>query len=257
MPYSSRSSNVEQTALSALQATALFASLPDKVGYDLFAASQKLALSKGKPLYLQDDEADWFYLVLSGWIKVFRETFDGEEAVIELAGSGQFVGELAVLEDGRYSCNASIAGDAVLLRLPTSLLEAAIKSNHEVALAMLCAMSKKRLEHMKEVEGLKLQKADQRIGCFVLRLCGGQEGGTSEIELPYCKSLIAAQLGMKGETFSRALNKLKKTTGIDVKGSTITVPDMASLSDFVCVGCSNEYPCKDLLGKDGVDSSAR
>ncbi len=108
-------------------------------------------------------------------------------------------------------------------------------------------MAKKRLETMKEVESLKLQKADQRIGCFILRQCGGQVDGSNELTLPYGKSLMANHLGMKGETFSRALNKLRQATDIEVKGNHVAVPDITCLSEHVCAGCSNEYPCKDLI----------
>ena len=221
--------------------------MPYKEGYELFAASQKVTLDKGEVLHLQGDDAEWFYLVLSGWVKIFRETLDGEEAVIDLVGGGKFIGDTAQLDDGTYKSSAAIAEKSVLLRMPASQLSAAIKNHHTVALAMLEALSAKRLEHMKEVESLKLQKADQRIGCFMLRQCEGKTDGSHDLNLPYCKTLIAMQLGMKGETFSRALNKLRKATDITVSGSSVTVPEISKLSEFVCSGCSNEYPCKDLM----------
>ena len=247
MPFSTLEVHTRQTGLDALQATALYDAMPKKEAYDLFAASQKITLSKGAVLHLQGDDADWFYLVLSGWVKIFRETLDGDEAVIEIAGSGKFVGESAPLDGGVYSSNAAIAEKAVLLRMPVSQLATAINNHHEVALAMLDELSKKRLEHMKEVEGLKLQKADQRIGCFMLRQCDGKADGKHDLMLPYCKSLLATQLGMKGETFSRALNKLRQATDITVSGNNVTVPEVSKLSEFVCSGCSNEYPCEDLV----------
>lgn len=249
MPFNAQTKSTQETALSALQRTAIFQAMADKEAYGLFAASKKLELDKGSFLYHQEADADWFYLVLSGWVKVFRETLDGDEAVIELVGAGKFVGELAPLEDNVHSCNASVAEKAVVLRLPTSLLNTAVQENHSVALAMLNEMARKRLENMKEVEGLKLQKADQRIGCFILRQCEGKPDGEHALKLPYCKSLIATQLGMKGETFSRALNKLRKSSGIDIAGSQVHVPEILDLSDLVCAGCSNEYPCKDLVQK--------
>ncbi len=239
----------QQTSLSALQETELFQAMSDQEAYGLFAASQKVELEKGTILHLQGDKADWFYLVLSGWVKIFRETLDGEEAVIDLATRGQFIGELALLEGGTYSCNAAIAETTTLLRMPSSMLSAAIKNNHSVALAMLNVMSGKRQKQLKEVEGLKLQKADQRIGCFVLRLCRGQPSGAKDVVLPYDKSLIAMQLGMKGETFSRALNKLRLATGVEVTGKDVRIPDIDQLSNFACAACSNEYPCKDLVKK--------
>ncbi len=124
-----------KTALNALQDTKLFLAMSEEQSYALFAASKKVSLAKGDPLYWQEDSANYFYLVLSGWVKVFRETLDGDEAVIELAGSGSFVGEMAPLEGDVHSCNAAIAEDAVLLKLPTTLLADAVAKNHNVSLA--------------------------------------------------------------------------------------------------------------------------
>ena len=111
---------------------------------------------------------------------------------------------------------------------------------------MLEAFTAKRRKQMQELEGLKLQNAPQRIGCFLLRQCGGLAEGDYAVSLPYCKSLLATQLGMKSETFSRALNKLKAATGVKASGGTAEIPCLEQLAEFVCCGCSNMYPCRDL-----------
>lgn len=231
----------------ALAETELFNLLPADIAERLVSAADIVVLEKGESLYLQNDTADWFYLVLTGWVKTFRETQDGEEAIIELLSSGDFVGEMTVLEEGYYSDNAAAADRVVAIRLPMSLLKQSLNSNHQVALKMLKTLSDKRLRQAQEIESLKLQNAPQRIGCFLLRQCKGKTEGEQTIKLPYEKSLIATQLGMKGETFSRALSKLKSATGIKAKGADLDVPEIDGLACFVCSGCSNEYPCKDYL----------
>jgi len=46
---------------------------------------KKLAIlkkvNKNEIIYLQEDEAKYIYFVKSGWLKVFSETIDGEEAI--------------------------------------------------------------------------------------------------------------------------------------------------------------------------------
>jgi CRP-like cAMP-binding protein len=91
-----------------------------------------------------------------------------------------------------------------------------------------------------------VQSAPQRIGCFLLRLCKAQEEGEVTLHLPYDKTLIAARLGMKPETFSRALTRLRQESDIEVKGATVSIPDIQRLVGYTCNACSNAYPCKDL-----------
>jgi len=225
----------------------LFRAMPEAVTQTMASTASKLCLRKNETLFIQNDRADWFYFILSGWVKIYRETQDGNEAVIELLSAGDFVGEHTFLEENIYSSNAAATDKVTLLRLPVSLLKQAVNNDHKAALAMLQSYAAKRQRQTQELEGLKLQDAPQRIGCFLLRACGGNTSGVQRVQLPYGKSLIAMQLGMKGETFSRALGKLKKATAVVVEKSRVTVPDIAVLADYVCAGCSNEYPCKDLV----------
>jgi len=234
--------------LAALRSHSLFADMSDEIFSDFSHAAQELSRSKGAILFMQDDPAEWFYFIVSGWVKLFRETLEGDEAVIDVMTSGHIFGETAILDGGIHTMGASAVERTVLIRLPASLLKSAITKSHDVALGMLASISRHRRQQTQEIENLNMQNAPQRIGCFLLRLCRTNdiEAETTNFNLPYDKSLIAARLGMQCETFSRALNKLRKQTNIDVKGAAVTIPDVADLSEYVCGRCSNEYPCSDL-----------
>ena len=54
--------------------------------------------------------------------------------------------------------------------------------------------------------------AAQRVGCFILRLLNKKQPNLI-INLPCNKTLLASHLGMKRETFSRALNDLRAVGG--------------------------------------------
>jgi CRP/FNR family transcriptional activator FtrB len=52
-----------------------------------------------------------------------------------------------------------------------------------------------------------------------------------QVILPYEKNLIASQLGITRESFSRALASLQKLGSIDVQGETIIIRDATRLSE--------------------------
>ncbi|WP_417449972.1 Crp/Fnr family transcriptional regulator [Kordiimonas sp.] len=224
----------------------LFAKASESLLENFVQAATVKTLRKGEALFLQGEDADAFYIVLSGWIKLFRETLDGHEAVIDMLTNGHIFGESATLEDGIYSFGAEAIEDVRVLRLPSAILKKAITDDNGMALAMLTSLSRHRKQQTREIESLTLQNASQRIGCFLLRLCHRDDPGPIELKLPYDKSLIAARLGMKSETFSRALNKLRDETGISVKGATVVIPTLQTMSRFSCSACSNEFPCDDM-----------
>lgn len=211
--------------------------------------ARTLSVQKGQTLFLTEEEADKFYLIIDGWIKIYRETLDGTQAVIDIVNSGHLFGDIALYNEGIYPYSAEAAEPSIILALPLAVLKEEIDNTPQIAINMLARMAINNQEKDKEIEHRALQNAPQRIGCFILRLTNIDTSGPLTIHLPYDKTLIAARLGMQPETFSRALKKLKEATGIKIHGATVEMENIKQLSDFVCSACTSEFPCKDLQSK--------
>lgn len=231
--------------LDTLSTSTFFHNLNDKLIQSFADTAHLLHHHKGKVIFLQDDEASHFFFIVEGWVKLFRETIDGTEAVIDVLTNGHIFGENSVFEQNIHSFSAECVEPTRLIALPTRQLKHAIETDNQMALNMLTSMSNYRRQQSRDIEHLSLQSAPQRIGCFLLRLCPENSSESISLSLPYDKTLIASRLGMKPETFSRALAKLKTATDIQTAGSTVTIKDIQSLVDFTCSHCSNTVPCTD------------
>lgn len=212
----------------------------------LKAHSQHQSHKKGKVLFIHGDEAQRFYFIKSGWIKLFRETLDGTQAVVDVLTDGHVFGETALFENDIYPYSAEVVEPAEIISLRLSDLKTEINNNNKLTLNMLSSMAHHRHQQDKEIEHRSLQNASQRIGCFLLRLADQSVTGPVTLHLPYDKTLVASRLGMQPETFSRALAKLRDETGIQIKGATIKMDSLKQLTDYSCSTCSSEFPCKDL-----------
>jgi CRP-like cAMP-binding protein len=234
------------TVADSLRALPLFQSVGEGELALFTHAARRVEHPKGKVLFIHGEEAFHFYVVVKGWVKLFRETLDGAQAVIDVLTQGHIVGETAVFEGGQYGFSAECVEPVELIMLPTTLLKSAIEGNQRIALNMLGSMSAHRKHQNREIEHLNLQNAPQRIGCFLLRLCPDNPPTNSiTLTLPYDKTLIAARLGMKPETFSRALAKLKAETAIEIQGPNVIIHDLQGLVKYTCNYCSSEFPCKE------------
>ncbi len=221
----------------------LFAALRPATREALKRESRVHAFPKGHIIFMHEDEAAWFYFVQKGWIKLFRETLDGAEAIMDVLPQGSLFGETAAFENGTYAYGAEVIEAASIMAFPLGILEKESQDNSEFSLALLRHISGKGLVRDKEIELRAVQNAAQRIGCFLLRLCKESEGNTVVLHLPWEKSLIAARLGMTPETFSRSLAKLKKEAGLHIRGSTVEISDLGRLVRYTCTACSNVFPC--------------
>lgn len=230
-----------------LKSLPLFTSIAASWLEKFTAASIFQAYDSGESILLQGEKIDWVYVVLSGWVKLYRTTQDGNEAVIDILTGSQVFGETAMLTDDISPFNAVAIEQCTVIKIPVTLFHDAIKSDTKLAYAMLKSLSKFRDQQSREIESLTLQNASERIGCYLLRLCRVDVPEPVSLTLPFDKTHIAARLGMKAETFSRALKKLRQETDIKVEGRQVIVPTIDCLASFACKGCSNEYPCDDII----------
>lgn len=210
------------------------------------AKSRVINADKGQVLFIHDDKAESFYLIKKGWIKLFRETLDGTQAVVDILTNGHLFGETSIFQGDVYPYSAEATESSQIIAMPLAVLKDEIQNNPKIALSMLSAMARYRKQQDQELEHRTLQNAPQRIGCFLLRLADQNKTGPVTIHLPYDKTLVASRLGMQPETFSRALGKLRDATGITVKGATIEMDSLEQLSQYSCMACSSEFPCTDL-----------
>ena len=228
-------------SLDCLRGASLFFNLSDEEIACFQDAGQTRSYEKGKILYLQGESADFFYVICSGWIKLFHTTQEGDEVVVDMLTTGHMVGESAIFELGRHTSSAQVVEDVQLVSIPSKLLKEQVHLNPKLALGMLAVMSHHHRRHYDEIALNIMQNAPQRVGGFLLRLCPPHSNNGAVIHLPYDKTLIASNLGMKGATFSRALNILRQKTGIRISGTNVEIDSVKKLVKFVYGPLATKY----------------
>ncbi len=227
--------HVDQAAATAasLKDISIFANLSaeELVAFD--AVARPRSYKKGKMLYVEGEPASYFYVVQSGWVKLFHTMPEGDEVIMDMLTRGDLVGDSAIFENDRHTGSAQVIEDVHLLSIPLRTLKEQIVSNRNLALAMLLAMSRHHRRHCSERALNAMQSAPQRVGYFLLKLCPKNQAQGIIFRLPYNKTLIAETLGMKSETFSRSLNILRNKIGLRIKGSNVEIDSTERLAEFV------------------------
>lgn len=216
-----------------LRRAPLFAALKDDVLDALLREARVGAYPRGQILFLRGDPAERFFLLVDGWVKIFLDTPNGEQTVIEIMRAGETIAEAAIFLGMAYPASAEVAEDARLVEIPAASFLAKLREDGELALTMLAALSKRLHYLIQHIEKVQTFSTPQRLGGFLLELTKAQEG-KAELRLPYDKSLVAARLGMKPESLSRALAKLRDI-GVTTQGNTVHIADVEALRDF-CEG---------------------
>ncbi|MGB9153806.1 MAG: Crp/Fnr family transcriptional regulator [Alphaproteobacteria bacterium] len=228
-----RTTTLPEHYLSCLKSSALFSGLSDRDIAFFQGAAQARSFKKGEALYIQEEEAEFFYVICSGWVKLFHTTPEGEEIIVDMLTTGQVVGESSIFEKGCHTSSAVVIGDVQLISIPSHILKDQIRLNPALALSMLASMSRHHRQHYSEIALNAMQSTPQRIGCFLLKLCPLGKTKDIVLHLPYDKTLIAYILGMDGATFSRALNILRQKIGIRISKSRVEIDSVNHLMQFV------------------------
>ncbi|WP_051284214.1 Crp/Fnr family transcriptional regulator [Nisaea denitrificans] len=218
----------EDTAL--IRQASLFKDLSEGALTTLLAEAAVKSMGRNETLFMQGDPASAFFIILEGWVKIYRLTHSGGEAVVGVFTRGQSFAEAVAFTSGVYPASAESVTDTRILIIPTRRLPDVIRSAPEIGLKMLASLSQHLHGLVHQVQQLKAHTGAQRLAEFLLSLAPVDTGACT-IVLPYDKALIAGHLGMKPESLSRAFLRLREY-GVRVKQNMATISDVEILRDF-------------------------
>lgn len=190
-----------------------------------------------------------FFYILKGSAKLIKECADGQEVVVDILSQDNYSGEAWLFSaEKRESYTVCSVTDIEIFTIAIEDLKRLICADQVLTLNFLQAILEKQQTLSMSVEHLLSQTAAQRLGCFLLRRCSEPHKKYNvQIHLPYDKALLASQLGMRPETFSRALHCLSRKCNLIVKGEDIEIPDLDKLVHYVCDHCSKVFPCNSRI----------
>lgn len=192
-------------------------------------------VKKDAGLFSMGDPASAFFIIVRGWVKLYRISREGEETIVHIFGPGESFAEAAVFNNRcRYPVDAQALEETEVITVPRSILIQKIESNSGFALHLLGAIASRQHYLVQQLEQVTSRSAPQRIGAFLLRFCHPQPSHGAAalvVDLPYDKSVIAARLNIKPETFSRAMAKLKPY-GVTSQHRQVVITTPQKLADF-------------------------
>lgn len=205
----------------------LLRGIPPAVAETLLSTAKVRHCERNATLFLQGERADAIFIVADGWVKLYRISPSGSEAVVAVFTKGASFGEAVALQGGAYPVAAEAVTEATLIRIDAEIFRNTIRQSPETALSMLSATYIHLHSLVAQIEELKARTGAQRVASFLLELAPCTSGGC-EVTLPYDKALIAGRLGLQPESLSRAFAKLKGH-GVTIKVNHAIIEDAAAL----------------------------
>ena len=222
-----RRSGLGRAELELVRAVPVFSGLAPPALAPLLEGAVAKAFARHAVLFLQGEPATGFFVVLEGWVRLYRQTPQGQEITIAVFGRGDSFAEAVVLQTMPFPVSAQAVADSRLLVIPAERFMRQLRASTDLCFKVMAAMARRLQGLVFQLENVSSRSTVQRLALFILRLCD-RDTGTCRIQLPLDKNLIAARLGMQPETLSRGLAKLR-AAGVDSDGPGLLVHDVARL----------------------------
>jgi CRP/FNR family transcriptional regulator len=217
-----------------LQKSLLFSALSPQELHALASVTSVRLYESGALIFQCDAEADGFYIVAEGKVKIYRVGFDGREQILHIFGQGDICGEVAVFEGKTFPAFAEAITKVKMLYLARNTFLDLCRQWPEISLEMLGILSRRLRKFVNLIDDLSLKEVPARLAQYILD--HKKADRVSEIKLPVSKTVLASHLGTIPATLSRSLRKMQDRELIEVDGNTIRILDLEALIDLAISG---------------------
>ena len=218
-----------------LSITPLFKGLSEQQLDEISAIAIDRLYHRSESIFMEGEEADGFYIVADGQVKIFKTSLDGKEQILHIYGPGNPFGEVPVFSGSRFPANAQALVESRILFLPRNAFVRLITANPSLSMNMLGELSMRLRQFTIQIENLSLKEVPSRLASYLTYLSREQEN-PDRVTLDISKGQLASLLGTIPETLSRIFAKMSAQHLIRVDGKEIRLLDPLGLEDLSAAG---------------------
>ncbi|MBC2712580.1 MAG: Crp/Fnr family transcriptional regulator [Desulfosarcina sp.] len=222
-----------------LSITPLFKGLSEPQLDEISTIAVGRQYKRGEFIFMEGDEADGFYIVADGKVKIYKTSLEGKEQILHIYGPGNPFGEVPVFSGSRFPANAQALVKSRILFLPRKAFVGLIAEHPSLSMNILGELSMRLREFTVHIENLSLKEVPSRLAAYLIVLAKEQEH-SDRVTLTISKGQLASLLGTIPETLSRIFAKMSAQHLIQVNGSEILLLDVEAIADLAESGKMSE-----------------
>jgi CRP-like cAMP-binding protein len=199
--------------------TALFGSLDETDRRAIADEMREVTFDASQVIFARGDAGREIYLVVSGRVRLSVLTAEGRELSFAHAEPGAIFGEIAMLDAGPRSADATAVGKVSALALSKPAFKRLLDTHPVVADAVIRFLCSRVREADQQLEAIALYPIEGRLARFFLAAARQKSPGTEEgrvtIELPMSQSELALLIGASRPKVNTALSLLESSGALE------------------------------------------
>jgi CRP/FNR family cyclic AMP-dependent transcriptional regulator len=226
--------------LDVLRRHPIFSDL-EPAAFDQLCRYAKLTtLKRGATIFSKGDAGNSLFAVISGTVKISSSSAEGRSAILNLIGSGEVFGEVALLDGLSRTTDAIANSDCELFVIDRREFIPFVRSQPALAMKfieLLCARLRWTSE---QVEQVILQDLPGRLASALIRLTEKHQQSPAGRTITITQQEISEMVGMSRESINKQLRAWASRKWVRLEHGAIVVLDAGSLQALAEAGSRSE-----------------
>lgn len=221
MPADTRAENPSLPRASRID---LLEGMSPSLIHKLMASGARHEASRGELLYCQGELLDRLFVVENGSFKLVRQTDEGRELIIALAGPGDVFG--AVSERTAAGNHAHALERSTCLSFPVEAIHEAIDEAPRLAVRLLRHLEEQRGRAQRAAASVVFDSVPERLATLI---AATSDPRTGLLRFPLTQTELANIIGSSRETVCSILNRFRREGALALSRGRIRVLDRKRL----------------------------
>jgi CRP/FNR family transcriptional regulator len=183
---------------------------------------------KGEIINLEGDRIIDFKYLKKGLVKIFRRSSNGDEQVITITRPFEFVSNMSIFSEERYSYSVSALEDSTVCVVQLDFMKELFSQNGSLALGLLSRVSEVNEKIISQSLEIRNKNLVGRVA-YVLLYFYKEIYNSRVFELPVSRKEIADFISMSTANVIRTMSDFKRDGIINTEGKMIEIIDPVKL----------------------------
>jgi CRP/FNR family transcriptional regulator len=219
----------------AIRSTTMFKRLSESDRQHLAEVSRLKKHAKGDQIFSEGDPSDFFFVVVSGRVKIVKMTPSGKDVILEIFGAGDPFGAVAAYEGRPFPASAIALEETVCLLTPRSQFFSLLESYPSLVRGLLLGLTQRLVELTNRLTEMTGGRVEARFARLFLKLgenIGRAGSDGTAIPMPLSRQELADLTGTTIETCIRIMSRWGKDEIVRTEKDGFVILDKPTLEEL-------------------------
>jgi CRP/FNR family transcriptional regulator len=226
---------MDLTPLDLLSRAPVFRRLSVEDREHLSRVSRVATYDRGAALFTEGDPSEFFYVVASGRVKVFKTTPAGKDVILEIFTAGDPLGAVAVYEGRPFPATAVALAPTTCVIIPRRDFFALLEQHPSLVRGLLLGLTHRLVELTSRIAELSGGRVEPRFARLFLKMAdesGQRRAGGTLIPVQLSRQDLADLTGTTIETAIRIMSRWNKANVVRTERDGFLVANRGELEDL-------------------------